>query len=150
MVLILVVELPLVLSPLTSDCWFRTSENVEIYNAFYFSSVFFTNSPMICRTSRFWLCSCPDCYNRVCLKCFFLSSTDPSNIRILRHESAANMRTMPEFDQPEKGKLLLQDGVTFSWVNATDLEVMVQENGTKVAVKDLIYIVSWLVESDRC
>ena len=57
---------------------------------------------------------------------------------------------MPEFDQPEKGKLLLQDGVTFSWVNATDLEVMVQENGTKVAVKDLIYIVSWLVESDQC
>lgn len=48
---------------------------------------------------------------------------------------------MPEFNQPEKGRVLLSDGVKFSWKNPDDIEVIVEENGSKVAVKDLIYMV---------
>lgn len=73
---------------------------------------------------------------------FFLSFPDISQISILRHESDANMRRMPEFNQIEKGKIVLADGVTFSWNAATDVEVFVHENGTKVSVKEMIYVVT--------
>lgn len=52
------------------------------------------------------------------------------------------MRKMPEFNAAQKGKILLNDGVVFSWNSPTDVEVVVQDNGTKVPVKEMIYIVS--------
>jgi hypothetical protein len=64
-----------------------------------------------------------------------------ATIKILRHESANMMRKIPDFGNPEKGKVLLGDGVTFSWNSPLDEEVVVQQNGSKVAIKELIYLV---------
>ncbi|XP_060564923.1 leucine--tRNA ligase, cytoplasmic-like [Ruditapes philippinarum] len=66
---------------------------------------------------------------------------DVATIKILRHESANMMRKIPDFGNPEKGKVLLGDGVTFSWNSPADEEVVVQQNGSKVAIKELIYLV---------
>lgn len=67
--------------------------------------------------------------------------SDPSTIKILRHESEMLMRKLPEFNQLEKGRVLLSDRVTFSWNNPSDVEVTVQDNGSKVSIKEMIYIV---------
>lgn len=67
--------------------------------------------------------------------------SDLSTIKILRHESEMLMRKLPEFNQLEKGRVLLSDRVTFSWNNPSDVEVTVQDNGSKVSIKEMIYIV---------
>lgn len=66
---------------------------------------------------------------------------DPQSIVLLRHESDEHMRKIPEFNEPEKGKVLLSDKVTFSWNSPSDVDVVVQENGSFVLVKEMIYIV---------
>lgn len=66
---------------------------------------------------------------------------DPQAIKLFRHESDEQMRKIPEFGEPEKGKVLLSDCVKFSWNSPTDVDVVVQENGSMVLVKEMVYIV---------
>ncbi|KAL4230623.1 Leucine--tRNA ligase [Mactra antiquata] len=66
---------------------------------------------------------------------------DPSFIKLYRYEADQLMRKIPEFGEPEKGKVLLSEGVTFSWGSPDDVEVVVVENGSKVAIKELTYLV---------
>ena len=79
--------------------------------------------------------------NRHIIDKLYLCSTDGASIKILRHESANMMRKIPEYGNFEKGKVLLNDGVIFSWNSPTDEEVFAQQNGSKAAIKELIYIV---------
>ncbi|KAH3839433.1 leucine--tRNA ligase, cytoplasmic-like [Dreissena polymorpha] len=66
---------------------------------------------------------------------------DLSQVRILRHENDEASRRMPEFNAGDKGKVLLQNKVVFSWNSPSDVEVKLQDNGSHVTVRELVYIV---------